>query len=131
VALDTAFPFWKMLAFVFLPAILRYDSQEASLTAGDARLGDAAVCTCAVGNYSAAGSLFDCLKDQYSRTVAWIASVREDTPMAFPSTEDIVSIELVAQHPALYDLKHAQYKVHNVGENVGAEIGEKLGKTCN
>jgi hypothetical protein len=44
--------------------------------------------------------------------------------MAFSSTEDIVLIELVAQHPAFYDLKHAQYKVHNVRENVWAEIGE-------
>jgi hypothetical protein len=49
--------------------------------------------------------------------------------MAFSSTEDIVLIELVAKHPALYDLKHAQYKVHNVRENVWAEIREKLGKT--
>jgi hypothetical protein len=93
------------------------------------RLGDAAVCTCAVGNYSAAASLVDCLQDQYSRTVAWIASLREDTKMAFSSTEDIVLIESVAQHSALYDLKHAQYKVHNVRENVWAEIGEKLEKT--
>jgi hypothetical protein len=73
--------------------------------------------------------LVDCLQDQYSRTDAWIESLREDTTMAFLSTEDIVLIELVAQHPALYDLKHAQYKVHNVRENVWAEIGEKLGKT--
>jgi IS5 family transposase len=36
---------------------LRDDSPEASLAAGDARLGDAAVCTCAEGNYSAAASL--------------------------------------------------------------------------
>jgi hypothetical protein len=51
--------------------------------------------------------------------------------MAFSSTEDIVLIKLVAQHSAFYDLKHAQYKVHNVLENVWAEIGEKLGKTGN
>jgi hypothetical protein len=92
-------------------------------------LGDAVICTCAVGNYSAAAALVDCLQDQYSCTVAWIASLQEDTTMAFSSTEDIVLIELVAQHPAVYNPKHAQYKVHNVRENVWAEIGEKLAKT--
>jgi hypothetical protein len=78
---------------------------------------------------SGRAGLVDCLQDQYSRTVALTASLREDTTMTFSSTEDIVLIELVAQHSALYDLKHAQYKVHNVRENVWAEIGEKLGKT--